>query len=143
MSDTVPSPDTPEALARVLVLMMLTDCDVDQREIEMLDRLDAFARIGLPRAQFMRVARDHCSALQQRMGSLSSLRHNDPALVDELLSAVRDPAKRLLVARLAAAIVTADGKVLDIERVTYDHMLTRWGLTRRDVHAAILADPAA
>jgi uncharacterized protein YjiS (DUF1127 family) len=135
------TPDSPEALARVLVLMMLTDCEVDEREIEMLDRLDAFNRLGLSRQQFMRVARDHCAALQQRMGQAASLRHNDPALVDELLANVRDPAKRLLVCRLAAALLTADGKVHDIERVTYDHMLGRWGLTRADVQSAIRRDP--
>lgn len=133
--------DSPEALARVLVLMMLTDCEVDPREIEMLDRLDAFRRIGLTRPHFMRVARDHCAALQKRMGAAQDLRHNDPALIDELLASVTDPAKRLLVCRLAAAIVTADGKVHDIERITYDHMLNRWRLTRRDVEAATLKDP--
>ena len=135
------TPDSPEALARVLVLMMLTDCEVDEREIDMLDRLDAFNRIGMSRQHFMRVARDHCAALQQRMGQAGSLRHNDPSLVDELLAGVRDPVKRLLVSRLAAALLTADGKVHDIERVTYDHMLGRWGLTRADVQAAIRRDP--
>ena len=135
------TPDSPEALARVLVVMLLADCDVDEREIEMLDRLDAFHRIGLTRQQFMRVARDHCAGLQQRMGPAGSLRHNDPSVVDELLADVRDPAKRLLVSRLAAALVTADGKVHDIERVAYDHMLARWGLTRADVQADIRRDP--
>lgn len=135
------TPDSPEALARVLVVMLLADCEVDEREIDMLDQLDAFNRIGLSRQQFMRVARDHCAALQQRMGQAGNLLHNDPSVVDELLAGVRDPVKRLLVSRLAAALLTADGKVHDVERVAYDHMLARWSLTRADVQADIRRDP--
>ena len=134
--------DSPQALARVLVLMMLTDAEVDEREIEVLDRVDAFGRLGLTRADFMRVARDHCADLQHRMGAANHLRLDDRALLDEVLAAVSSPQQRLLVCRIAAAIITADGRGHDLERTLYDHMLLTWGLTRRDVQAAIAADTA-
>lgn len=57
-----------------------------------------------------------------------------------MLAGVRDPAKRLLVARLAAGVITADGRVQDIERLVFDHLLARWGLTRSEVSRAILND---
>ena len=52
----------------------------------------------------------------------------------------RDPTLRRTVARLAAGVITADGRVDALERQVFDHMLVRWALTRSDVSRAILED---
>ena len=135
-------PDSPEAMARVLAMMIVTDTELDPRELRMLDELDAFARIGISRARFLSTARGYCADLRRRMGDRSLLHLSDVGLIDEVLAPVKDPAKRLLVARLSAAIITADGCVQDIERLVFDHLLCRWGLTRGDISRAIREDRA-
>lgn len=140
MSDV--TPDSPEALARVLAMMIVTDTELDPRELRMLDELDAFDRIGISRSRFLATARAYCADLSRRMGDRPLLHLSDVGLIDEVLQPVKDPAKRLLVARLSAAIITADGRVQDIERVVFDHVLCRWGLTRSDVTRAIRDDRA-
>lgn len=135
-------PDSPEALARVLAMMIVTDTELDPRELHMLDELDAFARIGITRSRFLATARAYCADLRSRMGDRPLLHLSDVGLIDEVLAPVEDPAKRLLVARLSAAIITADGRIEDIERVVFDHLLCRWGLTRGDVTRAIREDRA-
>jgi len=132
--------DSPEAMARVVACLMVADTELDPREVGVLDELDAFRRLGIERGAFMREARVFCAELGQRMGARAWLRLSDVALIDEVLAGVADPAKRLLVARLVAGVITADGRVKDIERLMFDHMLCRWGLTRSQVSRAILND---
>lgn len=134
------SVDSPAALARVVAMVMVADTELDPREVDVLDELDAFARLGITRGEFMRQARLYCAGLGQRMGARGWLRLSDVELIDGVLAGVRDPAKRLLVARLAAGVITADGRVQDIERLVFDHLLARWGLTRSEVSRAILND---
>ena len=54
-----------------------------------------------------------------------------------------DPRERLLVGRLAAAVLTADGQVSGDERLVFDHVLARWRITRSMLSEAILQDHAA
>jgi hypothetical protein len=138
--------DSPEAMARAIALVMVIDTELDPTEIDVLDRLDAYGRLGLGRSRFMDVARDFCAGLRERMGDADHMSLADVSLIDECLAGVRSADKRLLVARMVAGVITADGRVHDIERMAYDHLLLRWGLTRRDVSQAILAEsrpPAA
>lgn len=134
------SVDSPAALARVVAMVMVADTELDPREVGVLDELDAFARLGITRGEFMRQARLYCADLGQRMGARGWLRLSDVERIDGVLAGVRDPAKRLLVARLAAGVITADGRVQDIERLVFDQLLARWGLTRSEVSRAILND---
>lgn len=136
---TLPT-DSPEALARVLAMMIVTDAELDPRELDMLEELDAFGRIGIEREGFRATAQQYCAELGARMGDRAWLQLSDVMLIDEILRPVQGAAQRLLVARLCAAIITADGRVHDIERLVFDHMLARWGLTRAAVSRAILAD---
>ena len=132
--------DSPEAMARLIALLIVADTKLDPREIEALDQVDAFRRLGMERADFMRTASELCDELGARLESRPWLTLSEQALIEAELQAVRDPAKRLLVCRIAAAVITADGRVQDSERRLFDYMLLRWGLTREDVSQAILAD---
>ena len=44
------------------------------------------------------------------------------------------------VCRLAATVITADGRVTHDERLVYDHALARWRINQSDVTHAILDD---
>ncbi|MDZ5458135.1 hypothetical protein [Azohydromonas lata] len=132
--------DSPQAMARLIALLIVADTKLDPRELAMLDELDAFGRLGLERAEFMRVASDLCEELGERLQARPWLSLSEQALIEAELQAVRDPAKRLLVARLGAAAITADGRVQESERVLFDYLLLRWGLTRADVSQAIRED---
>ena len=60
--------------------------------------------------------------------------------IDALLDAVPGTNDRMLVCRLAAAVITADGRVTHDERLVYDHALARWRINQCDVTQAILDD---
>lgn len=132
--------DSPQAMARLIALLIVADTRLDPRELAMLDELDAFGRIGIDRAEFMHVAGELCEELGERLQQRPWLTLSERALIEAELQAVRDPARQRLVARLGAAVITADGRVQDSERVLFDHLLLRWGLARTDVSQAIRED---
>jgi hypothetical protein len=132
--------DSPQALARVLVLALIADTELSERELHALDELDAFDRIGLPRAQFAHIAREYCAELLLRMGRHGALRLNSPELFDEVLAGVENRGLRLLVCRLVAGVISADGAMRGAERQLYLHILKRWGLSERLVLEAIRAE---
>ena len=65
-----------------------------------------------------------------------------PALdyIDAMLDRVDEPRERLLLCRLAAAVITADGVVSVDERMVYGHVLVRWRISQSMVTQAILHD---
>ena len=132
--------DSPQAMARVLALVLIADTQLDPEELLALDELNVCDRIGMSRKEFMDICREYCAQLAQRMGPKESLRLSDPTLVDELLAGVSNYGLRLLVARLAVGLVVADGRVSGTERRLYLHMLSRWGLSERLVTEAIRAE---
>jgi uncharacterized tellurite resistance protein B-like protein len=134
---TAIQPDSPEALSRVLAMMMVADTDLDPREVHALDDMAAFELLGIQRQQFINAARAFCVELKTRMGDRDHLRLSDLALIDDVLAGVRSPQSRLRVSCAAQRVITADGRIDPRERRVFDHMLVRWGLTRSDVARAL------
>lgn len=137
---TQPSRPLSVAAARVLALLVAANGRADPREIEALETLEAFARIGLPRGQFLALVEDCLRDLGAGLAECSWLRARDQAYIDRLLDAVPDPQERLLVCRFAAAVLTADGQVSGDERLVFDHVLARWRISRSMLTEAILND---
>lgn len=128
------------AAARVLALMVAANGRADPRELQALDQLDAFARLGLPRAHFAALVQECLEEVGNGLAECSWLRARDQEYVDRLLDAVTDPQERLMVCRLAAAAVTADGQVSGDERLVFDHALARWHISRSMLTEAIRHD---
>lgn len=129
-----------EAAARVLALLVAANGRVDPRELRMLDELDAYGRLQIARERFVELAEVGVDGFGSEVCDSGWMPADAAEEIDELLDEVDDPALRLLVCRLAAAVITADGCVSSGERTVYDHVLARWHLTQSMVAQAILAD---
>jgi hypothetical protein len=127
-------------MARVLALVLIADTTLSPAELLALDELDVCDRIGLSHPAFMDITRRFEAELSSRLGPPDSPRLPDLRLVDEVLDGVHNPGLRLLVARLAAGLIVADGRVRGVERRLYLHMLSRWSLSERLVIEAIRAE---
>jgi hypothetical protein len=128
----------PDASARVLALMVAANGRVDARELQALADLDAFARLGVPRERFVEIAQECLRDLGNGFEECSWLTSRELAYVDPWLDAVPDAQERLLICRLASAVLTADGCVSGGERLLYDHVLARWHISQSMVSEAIL-----
>ncbi|WP_206026590.1 hypothetical protein [Rubrivivax benzoatilyticus] len=133
------------AAAHALAVMVAANGRADPRELQALEDLQAFGRLGVPRTRFEALVHECLHEVGSGLAGSSWLHARDQAYVDRLLDAVADPQERLLVCRLAAAALTADGQVSWDERLVFDHALARWHVSRAMLTQAILHDgtPAA
>ncbi len=129
-----------EAAAHALALMVAANGHIDDRELRVLDGLDAYRRLGASRKRFVALAQACVSEVGTDLCRRAWLQPDQRCYVDKLLDAVPEPDQRLLVCRLAAAVITADGCITDNERLVYEHTLGRWGISRERVSQAILRD---
>jgi len=136
-----PSVYSDEAAASVLALMVAANGRIDPREMQTLDALRAFERLGVRRERFLELARGCLDDIGSALRECSWLRLPALVYIDALLDRVDDPARRMLVCRLAAAVITADGCISVDERMVYSHVLGRWRICQSMVTQAILHDP--
>lgn len=129
-----------EAAAHALALMVAANGRIDDRELRVLEGLDAFRRLGASRKHFVALAQSCVDEVGAAMSEHPWLLPDQRCYVDKLLDAVPGPDQRLLVCRLAAAAITADGRITDNERVMYEHTLCRWGISHERVSQAIMRD---
>jgi len=136
-----PTPHSAEASAHALAMIVASNGRIDDEELHALDQLGAFRRLGVRRERFIDLARSCVRDVGTQLCERSWLCAEHLAYIDALLDAVQSTESRMLVCRLAAAVVTADGHVTDDERLVYDHALARWHITHDSVTQAILHDP--
>ena len=129
-----------EAAAHALALVVATTGRIDDCELRVLDGLDAYRRLGASRKRFVALAQACVSEVGADLCQRSWLLPEQRCYVDRLLDAVSDPEQRLLVCRLAAAVITADGCITGNERLVYEHTLGRWGISQERISQAILRD---
>lgn len=137
-----PMPTPAEASAHALAMMVAANGRIDERELDMLDQLEAFGRLGVTRDRFVQIARNCLADVGAHLCDRSWLSVAHMNYIDALLDAVPGTEARMLVCRLAAAVITADGRVTHDERLVYDHALARWRIPASDVTQAILHDRA-
>ena len=122
-----------EAMSRIIAMMIVTDAEIDNREITVLDNADAYASIGITREGFMRVARDYCGDLVAEAHQLGETPLLDPDRVDHVIDCVDIPEHRIAVARLLLMVMVADRVQKESELTLLDHIFDRWNLTHDQV----------
>jgi hypothetical protein len=130
-----------DAPARVLALLVAANGHIHADELAILQRLDAFGRLGVSKGRFIELAQRCLDELGSGLREQSWLCVTDLVYVNGLLDAVDDEALRMLVCRLCAAAITADGRVSREERMLYNHALARWRINSQQVSEAIRLDP--
>lgn len=124
--------NSPEAAGRLVALVLLADGHVCRSELEILERLDAAAALGLPPNALPKLVHTLCEDLLTGADASGSLM----ASVDEktlacLMAEVDDPALQREVVRLAQAAVAADRHIAEGEAWVLDAAIHYWGLSRQ------------
>lgn len=121
--------NSPQAAARIVALAMLSDGHLTMRELDVLDRLDAPAQLGLGRADLNAVLHGFCDDL------LASAAHGwadacrmDACTLAGLLAEVDDPTLRLTVLQLCVQVVEADDHLAEGESTLLVAAVEHWGL---------------
>jgi hypothetical protein len=129
--------NSPEAMSRVVAMMIVTDAHIDDREIAVLDRADAYQSLDISRENFMRVARDYCGDLVAEAHELGETLLIDPDRVDNVIDCIDLVDQRIAVARLLLIVMAADHKQEHGELALMDHIFDRWHLTHDQVAGTV------
>ncbi|SFZ73867.1 hypothetical protein [Chitinimonas taiwanensis] len=128
--------NSPEAMARLLVMLMMSDGNMDPREIDSLETLHIYEALEISRTRFIEVLHAYCNDLSDEADEQGSIKLVDRQRIDDLLETVTEPKKQLLVATLALDMTKADKVLSEPELVIFTRMLSRWHLTLEDIEAA-------
>lgn len=121
--------NSPEAVSRIVTMALISDAELDDRELEALDALDFYGKVGIDKRAFADVFADYCRDISKSASEENRVRPIDPTRVNRALAEVDDPAKRLTAVVLIAGLMKADGGVSTEESALFNHILERWALS--------------
>lgn len=118
--------NSPRAQARLVVLALLADGRLDEREIDTLDRRCILADLGIARSAFAEVLYDFCSDVAGQLPVSGGGYQIAPKALGGMLDEVSDPAAREKLLRYMLAVINSDGRLSDAESNLIYSMLERW-----------------
>lgn len=121
--------------AQLVVLTLVADGELANREIEAIDRHHIAELLGVPRDTLVQAVADHCEGLLASQATQGAVRVLDLEQTERLLDRVTDPLLQKLTCRAMLVLAKADGHISLAEQTLLRHALTRWNLTLERVAA--------
>ena len=126
--------NSPEAAARIVALVLISDGHVCSSEFDILKQLGAERELGLAPGRLPPIVQTLCEELMAGGYDTGSLMaHVDDTTLASLMAEVSDPALQKTVLRLCMAAVQADGHLADGEALVVAAARRHWRLV--DDHA--------
>ena len=126
-------PNSPEATARIVALVLISDGNVCRSEIEALQRLRIEQELALAPGAFAQVVQELCEDLLMGAYSSGSMMCSvDPSTLASLLADVDEPALQRKVLRLASAAVEADRHLAEAEALVVAAARRHWRIDDQD-----------
>ncbi len=124
-----------QATARLVALATLADGHLSTTELGRLERLDAAARLGLNRDEFIVLER-HLSEdlLTASCGAWGSASHIDRHALHSMAAEFTDPVRQRTTLELCVGVVRADFHHADAEEILLQVLAEQWHLHKPTVY---------
>lgn len=124
--------NSPEAAARIVALVLISDGHVSSSEYQALNQHDGIPELGLAPQDIPGIVRTLCEDLMMEgFDGRSILSHANANLMVSLAAEVTDPALQNKVLRVAASVAHADRYISDGERAVFDAIAGHWQAAAR------------
>jgi hypothetical protein len=121
--------NSPEAAARIVALVLISDGHVCSSEFDVLKKLGAERELGLEPQLLPHIVHTLCEELLAGGYETGSLMGNvDDSTLASLMAEISDPALQRTVLRLSLAAARADGHLADGETLVVDAARHHWKL---------------
>jgi len=121
--------NSPEAAARIVALVLISDGHVCSSEFDILKQLGAERELGLEPHLLPHIVHTLCEELLASGYATGSLISNvDDSTLASLMAEISDPALQRTVLHLALAAARADGHLADGETVVVEAARHHWRL---------------
>jgi hypothetical protein len=125
--------NSPEAAARIVALVLISDGHVCSSEFDILKQLGAERELGLEPQLLPHIVHTLCEELLLGGCATGSLLANvDDSILASLMAEVSDPALQRTVVRLSLAAALADGHIADSETLVLEAARHHWRLADGD-----------
>ena len=122
--------NSPEAAARIVALVLISDGHVCRSEIEALEQRHFEPELGLAPGSFAQVVHTLCEdLLMGAYGGGTMMGGVDDATLESLLAEVDEPGLQARVLRLASASAAADKHLADAEALVMATARRRWRIS--------------
>jgi hypothetical protein len=119
--------NSPEAAARIVALVLISDGHVSRSEYEALNQLDGARQLGLNPQDMPGIVKTLCEdLLMEGFDGRSILSHVGDSLVVSLMAEVDEPGLQSKVLRVAASVVHADKHLSAGEAAMLDAISRIW-----------------
>jgi len=122
--------NSPRAQARLVVLALLADGQLDEREIDALDRRGILADLGIARSAFVEVLADFCSDVAGQLPVSGGGYQITAKVLGGMLDEVSDRTVREKLLRHMLALIQSDGHLSDAENKLMCSTIEYWQLPR-------------
>ena len=129
--------NSPEAMARIIAMMIVTDAEVQPGEIDLLEDLNIYDVIGMSREQFTQVFHDYLADISDEQEEDGTVHLVSVKRLDQMLDDVTDPKKRLITAAILLDVTKADHNLKEVEIAVFQHILSRWHISLEDIEATL------
>jgi uncharacterized protein YecA (UPF0149 family) len=133
--------NSPQAAARIVALTVVADGDIGQAELDLLERLDVDAQLGLTRHELLDVMDAFCEELlagqQLKWADVCPV---DERTLAELMADIDEPELRMRLLRLCIELAESDDLVAEGEQIVLTAAVEHWGLHREMLRSSI--DPS-
>lgn len=121
--------------AGFIVLALLCDGELRKSELDLLERMQVYERLGMSATEFFAFAESYCEDLRQRSprDPHDYFLRVDATTLGDLLRSVEGFDRRLEIAALVFEVIRADGRVHIGESLLIWQMLDLWHLRLADV----------
>ena len=121
--------NSPEAAARIVALLLISDGHVCSSEFDILNQLGAERELGLEPRLLPHIVHTLCEELLLGGYETGSLMSNvDDSALASLMAEISDPALQRTVLRLSLAAARADGHLADGEAIVLEAARRHWKL---------------
>ena len=121
--------DSPQAMARLVVLALLADGIIETSELDQLDDKGTIARLGLDSGSFDDVFYGFCADMLRSGQRMTAERLDlDDDAIDRMLDEIRDPLLQKKTLRAMMDIVHADRQLAGGEAALISRALKRWAV---------------
>lgn len=121
--------NSPEAAARIVSLVLISDGHVCSSEFDILKRLGAERELGLEPQLLPHIVHTLCEELMASGYETGSLMSNvDDSTLASLMAEISDPVLQRKVLRLSLAAARADGHLADGETLVVEAARRHWQL---------------
>ena len=125
--------NSPEAMARIIVMCLLADSDIDPSELDHASLAKILTSCGLSQHDFMMVLKHYLEDIAADNSAAERINLLEPARINQLLAEVNQHNERIRTLATALSVCKGDHALNNAELAVFQHIMRQWQMDLTDL----------